>query len=806
MEALIFIAFIIIIILLFKIKAAQKETANQTHQSFASLQKELRELKETAKNSPAPYEQPVKPTDENVVQWRPHIPAEIIPEHTVPAQLELIPGILEEDVVSPTTLFIQEDQIAMSSEISRPNLISTATESWMDKWLRNNPDLEKFIGENLINKIGITVLVLGIAFFVKYAIDQNWIKEAGRVSIGIVCGVILTGVAHYLRNTYRSFSSVLAGGGIAVFYFTIAFGFHQYQLFSQTAAFVIMVIITIFAVLLSLLYDKTELAVIAAVGGFITPFLISTGNGNYLVLFTYLLILNLGMLALSYFKKWQIIHVIALFFTLIIYGGWLVQNVLFHSGFILYKNSLLFASAFYILFLGMGMVYNVRIRQKFKAFDFSLLLVTTFSYYAAGITNLHFWNEGAYQGLFTITLGVINFCLAGYFYKSNKGDKNLLFLLIGFTLTFISLAVPVQLHGHTITLFWSAEFVLLYWLHQRSTIRIFKYSSFVILILALISLGMDWYKANDTSSNHLTIIYKSTQGFITNVIAVVAFCVYAIRLQKEKNGGIYIAGIKNNTASAVMIIIAALIFYLTCIFGVNLYFYNNQNQDVPNGWHQLITYLFTALILWLISKYRPGVRILLRLLIISACVFMYLVSTNNVIRLRDGVIQNQYAPVQIMVHWISALLLLWLLYQAIVIYRNNKLAFNNSGKLIIWVINIVLIIFFSIECMHVYIYLVAPLQPISKSMQQYNKAGLTIVWALCSFTIMWLGMRHKYKTLRIVSLTLFSLALLKLFLLDIRNISEGGKITAFIMLGILLLIISFMYQKLKKLIIDDTAI
>jgi uncharacterized membrane protein len=70
---------------------------------------------------------------------------------------------------------------------------------------------------------------------------------------------------------------------------------------------------------------------------------------------------------------------------------------------------------------------------------------------------------------------------------------------------------------------------------------------------------------------------------------------------------------------------------------------------------------------------------------------------------------------------------------------------------------------------------------------------------------MWLGMRYRFKTLRVVSLSVFSLALIKLFLWDIRNINEGGKITAFIALGVLLLIISFMYQRLKKLFADDEA-
>ena len=135
--------------------------------------------------------------------------------------------------------------------------------------------MEKFIGENLINKIGIAILVLAIGFFVKYAIDQNWVGPIGRVSIGILCGVILILIAHRLRSSYTSFSSVLAGGGLAVFYFTISLAYHQFHLFEQSVAFIIMIVITVFAVLLSILYNKQELAVIALLGGFIAPFLVS---------------------------------------------------------------------------------------------------------------------------------------------------------------------------------------------------------------------------------------------------------------------------------------------------------------------------------------------------------------------------------------------------------------------------------------------------------------------------------------------------------------------------------------------------
>ena len=193
-------------------------------------------------------------------------------------------------------------------------------------FFERNPDLEKFIGENLANKIGIGILVLGIGFFVKYAIDKEWINEIGRVCIGLACGGILLGVAHRLRKNFVAFSSVLVGGGIAVLYLTIALAFHEYNLFSQTAAFILMLVITAFTVVLALGYNRMELAILGILGGFASPFMVSTGEGNYVVLFTYILILDCGMLVLAYFKKWNVVNIICYVFTIILFGTWLAAT------------------------------------------------------------------------------------------------------------------------------------------------------------------------------------------------------------------------------------------------------------------------------------------------------------------------------------------------------------------------------------------------------------------------------------------------------------------------------------------------
>ena len=180
---------------------------------------------------------------------------------------------------------------------------------------------EKYIGENLFGKIGILVLVVGMGLFVKYAIDKNWINELFRTVLGFVVGGGLLFLSQRLKNTYRTFSSLLAGGAFAIFYVTVGIAYHYYGLFSQTAAFIILVVLTVFMSLLSVLYDRRELAVIALIGGFIAPFLVSDGMGNYLVLFTYMTILNMGMFGLSLYKKWGELPLICFVATYVIMLG-----------------------------------------------------------------------------------------------------------------------------------------------------------------------------------------------------------------------------------------------------------------------------------------------------------------------------------------------------------------------------------------------------------------------------------------------------------------------------------------------------
>jgi len=685
---------------------------------------------------------------------------------------------------------IRQEKIIIERKASHKPIASSKPET----------DLEKFIGENLLSKIGITVLVLGISFFVKYAIDQNWIKEAGRVVIGLISGGILIGIAHRIRYSYRSFSSVLMGGGLTVFYFTIAFAFHQYHLISQTAGFIIMVIITAFAVLLSLYYDRLELAILATIGGFITPFLVSTGQENYIALFTYLCILNSGLMVLAWFKRWPTINIIALFFTTIIYGSWLIKRMWFdYPVEVPYKDAMLFGTLFYLQFVTMNIVNNIREKKIFNAFDFMIVLSINFLFYLAVMVILPYWNHGNYNGMFTASLGIFNLLLVLGFKQKKTIDQNFLALLTGLAITFISLAAPVQFKGNYVTLFWAAEAVILFWLFQRTRTVQLKIASLIITVLMLGSLGITWIQVY--FSDHQLIPVLLNKGFSTTIAVAVSLFIYYKLMYKEADT-FYLNNIRNQSIRDLLLGAFIVTFYLSG--ALEIYYQFSTRNNIENLfviYLQLYTLLFAIIVLF--GFKRSAVFPVLKFLFTIFCLGLYLVNINTNYEISLALLQKNNGSLFI-AHWISIVLLAWLLID-LVIYLKRTHDKNWSSYLpaFTWISATSFILLLSVEIYQVNLWLNFQKDDWAWWENLYYKAGLSILWSISSFIMMWLGMQYKFRPLRIISLSLFTLTLAKLFTYDIRNIPPGGKIAAFILLGILLLTVSFMYQRLKKIIIDD---
>ena len=803
---LLLIIAILILLLNFKDKTANK--LNELENNLLNIKAKLSKLQAEEK-----IIKPAKAEPELIVEPV----AAIVPEPEPPqsdnywetgfkviGEAEQIISTENETVVTP-----QEEAIPKAVEATDP-IITTPQQPQEQSskptfappppkpgFFERNPDLEKFIGENLISKIGIGILVLAIGYFVKFAIDNDWIGPIGRVGIGILCGGILVGVAHKLRKSYSGFSSVLVGGGMAVFYFTIALAYHNFHLFSQTASFIIMVVITAFAVVLSLLYNRQELAIISLVGGFAAPFMVSNGSGNYQSLFIYLIVLNVGLLIMAYSKAWRLLNLLCFIFTVIIFSGWLL-NIAYGQA-LAYRNGFIFAIIFYLLFFIINIANNIRENKKFIASDFGILLANTSLFFGAGLYCISSMDAQQYKGLFSASMGVFNLAVSYILFRNRKVDTNILYLLIGITLTFVSLTAPLQLQGHYITLFWASECVLLFWLYQKSKISIFQLSSSIVWVAMLISLLMDWGNVYNNATLPVTIIFN--KAFITSVYAAVASYLLFIFIKKQKETE------EKSWLPPKVFRIAAIVLLFTGGALETWFQFTHFYPAISLNQLYLLLYslVFVCITIFISNKF--GLHRLLtteiKSVLLSGCVLFYFLMLSTIYSIQEIILlKNQY-NVHFIAHWTVAVLVGIVLYQIIFLLKNNKDTYNKSG-LFTWVMCVVLTAWLSVE-IHLIVNTIfySPNNTLEILERVYVKTGLPILWGLCSFAFMWLGMKHKYKPLRIISLTLFSITLAKLFLFDISNIPVGGKIAAFFCLGVLLLVVSFMYQRLKKIISDD---
>jgi uncharacterized membrane protein len=801
MEVLLFLILFVVLFVVFAIKNTLSTNLSRLEQKIDDLSDQLKKLNQQEPVRKTPWKQ-----EEESIAHR-AAPAPVVekpvaeePKAPTPPEPKPVAEEKRESIFAPP-------QITTPTTVTTPKEAPQPKPSFVPKpepkpgFFERNPDLEKFIGENLANKIGIAILVLGIGFFVKYAIDQNWINEIGRVFIGILCGGILLGVAHKLRKTFTAFSSVLVGGGIAVLYFTIAIAFHEYQIFSQTVAFIIMVIITGFTILLSLGYNRVELAVLAILGGFGSPFMVSTGDGNYIVLFTYMLILNGGMLVLAYHKKWRIINIICYLFTILIYGGWLgskfeADNTSMIAG------ALIFATLFYLIFFAMNIVNNLKERTRFEALEIMMLLSNTFLFYSAGMRILNHEIVNQFQGLFTAGLGVFNFIFAYSLYKNKNVDKNLVFMLIGLVLTFISLAAPIQLKGNYITLFWAAEAVLLLWLGQKSGIDLIKIASVVVSALMCISLAMDYKQIYFDKDLNLTIIFN--KGYITSIVSIASLVLTSLLLRKKSE----IPFINMADYRTAITFIACIVLYVANFLELSYhlveYIDSYATRTIIIG-----TYNMFFVLVLLLSERRlnlpAGLKTLFpawSLIVMGAYLFYY---HSYVIDVRDEYLNGTAHFGGFLFHY---LLLALVLTNAILCLRNLNLQkkFTESISDAHWWVFIVFFLFTaSTELDHTVLLLAfTDVNFADHIIEQNHKIGFPILWGISAFLLIAIGLKRKIKTLRIISLVLLLVTLLKLFFIDLRGISEGGKIAAFISLGVLLLVVSFMYQRLKKILLEDS--
>jgi len=686
-------------------------------------------------------------------------------------------------------------------------------------------NIEKFIGENLINKIGIIITVIGVAIGAKYSIEHDLISPLTRIILGYLAGVALLGFGIKLKLKYENYSAVLVSGAMAILYFITFAAYSFYDLFQQGLAFALMVVFTVFTVVAAINYNRQVIALIGLVGAYAIPFLLSEGSGEVMVLFSYMGIINIGILIIAFKKYWKPVYYSSFGLTWVMFLFWFIikYNLEVHFGLALTFLSLFFA-IFYLAFLG----YKLLQKEKFGITDVILLLLNSIIFYGLGYAILSNHETGKQLlGLFTLGNSLIHFGVGMVIYRKRLADVNLFYFIIGLVLVFITIAVPVQLNGNWVTLLWAGEATLLFWIGRSKNVPIYEKLSYPLMLLAVLSIFEDWswvYNGYDPVNSQSGITPLLNINFLTSLLIISAFgFMYWIDLKQRDSNTIKSRNTYLKIISKSIPVILMLIIYFAFRIEITTY------------WNQL--YLDSALVISPEGQEYPNylwnydIRKLSDIWTINYTLFF--VSVLSLINIKK-IKNQQLGIINIILNCLVIAVFLFVGLYELSELRESYLARNSSEYYQIGAWNIIMryisYVFVGIALLATYNYskqeflklrfsigfdllLYISILWISSSelinwmdlleFSQSYKLGLSILWGLYALLLIILGIWKNKKHLRIMGFALFGITLVKLFIYDISHLDTIAKTIVFVSLGVLLLIISFLYNKYKHIISNE---
>ena len=782
-------------------KQKQTETATET-KSKETLEQPKEQIVETPKEvqnesvSPNPnwWQQPITdetPTTDKAEETETTAEDEQPKPQETPETIE-VPIVHNEDI-RPSTVEIPiqetEDKTPEVEEETPETIeepveeeqeepaMAMEEEEEIEEYATSETNFEKYIGENLFGKIGILIFIIGIGFFVKYAIDQNWINETARTLMGYAVGAGMLVLAERLHKRYHTFSSLLAGGAFGIYYLITAIAFHYYALFSHTIAFVILCVTTIFMSVVSVLYDRKELAVTALVGGFIAPFIISTDSSSIISLQIYITILNIGMFCLAMYKKWAILPMVSFAFTYIILWGTTALGSFSDSEAVTtYPTLFAFATLFYIIFL-LPVVFILRTQygENTRLGLLGIITANSFMYLIYGDFLLQQFEVSsdttAYLAFF---IAAVNLAIHLYLRFRVEGQDTLRNLMLGLAVTFASMGVPILFSAANVLMVWAAESVLLLWLFTKEKNRIYELASAVLLLLTLGALA--YYRTTDTFIHDTGDSLFFNGAFFVTTFVSIAYYVVAVIMQFNKE-------LFSDTKRLIAYTPCNAIAYALGFSILFLAFRDNFHFHLEQPISEYAS-LLTANIMLL-----GGALILRKRFEISENKLAYEISLYLAGILFAMTVWNYTAPEGLLLRWLMALVTI--AYMAYCM-RGQLLVTSNQRNL------------------HIEYSIISTLMWLTLTrllLITFNEVNFSTAFSLslgiAAFILMCIGMRYHSKEIRIVSLAEFGVVIGKLILNDVWAMPALGKIIVFISLGAILLILSFLYQKLKDALFNE---
>lgn len=685
-------------------------------------------------------------------------------------------------------LRIQQEAVQQKnlSEYERLRAEGVSEEEIKTASKKNN--IENIIGLNIVNKLGILFLIIGVIAALQFTFVN--INDGMKSVLAFLCGLILLGFGEFLNRKGKSnvFSLGITSGGIAVLLVALAYSYFGLKIMDMYVALALSVVITIGAFLLSQRYHSQVIATFALVGGYLPIFSIAGSKSLVYGAMVYFVLLNLFALLIAFKKKWRVATYIG--FALNLIGSFYIMGIMLRlwpttkvtAGFdeIITVLYVFFAFVIYSL-IPIASTYFAKV--KMATSDFVLLTINTYA--SAFILYVAFSVAGLteFRGALAIAFSAIYLALALFVRGKMKDEKNIKNLFFITAFVFSILTVPFQFGKAWLTIGWLFEGVCLAAygvLRDKKSFRLYGSLAFALSILAFVmgDLLLGWILPDKL------FFYKYLSITAGSIVILACYMYRKNRLEKNLAALKYVVAI-NFWAFMMYVVVSKLFPLLEETFKVSIF--NKNFLMLATCIVVSMSYAYVLPRIKLI--YDTGIRVISTVISISAGMTLFII-TGIQSPVKDQLAKQADATLTTI---LGTVILVALGVISVLSLRDWVKAYAKEGRIRGQWIPLII---------SGYFVFVLTQNLIAQYHLQFSNFVISLVYLVTAFAWIVYGFIKRYPIIRRAGLGLAILSIAKLFIVDLANLTKGYEIISYFAFGVVLLAISFVYQRFSKKLMD----
>lgn len=660
-------------------------------------------------------------------------------------------------------------------------------------------------------RIGIVTLLSGIGFFLKYSIDKGYLGPAARVGLTVIAGLaMLVAGTRLLGRRYHALGQGLMGGGLAALYFAIFAAHQMFGLVDAAPAFALMAVVTVLSGGIAVVFDSMLVAVLGIIGGYATPFMLDSNPTSVVPLFGYLLILGVGVLGLCFRKNWPLVNMLAFLGTWALVIPAVRNPALYSPG--QFPEVFPFLVGYFLLFSTATFLFKIVRGVKADLFDLLALFLNAGVFFTVGRRMV----VDAHPDLGNQPVALLALALAAFYalhvwlvLRRRIVDRELVVSFLGLASFFVAVTMPLLLSRQWVTASWAIQAVVMLWMAERLGSRFLRLAATAVLGLVVcrfffLDLGRTFAvpvpDAELPLADFATLLLGRIASFGVPIVCLGVASHFLRRAVEAEGDAAPAIGAGNDIGpvprpglfveGVLVALVAMTVVYLHLEVGRTVGFLS------PDLRLPMLTILWLGGCAFVLSRIeswgeRVGVPVFVGA-VGAVLLKLFLWDLHSWGLDVDFVYGGEWSARQATMRLIDFGAVAGFLVAVTTLATTRRplatirhlAAIACVGTLLAW------------STLEVNSFLASRAPGL-------RAGGVSITWALFALAFLVAGIRRRMPVLRYCGLALFAIVALKVFTSDLDTLDSFYRIVAFLILGVLLLLGSFLYLRFRETFSSD---